>query len=92
MKHFELTDDKIQVYGRTLSRIRALRDIPCQNVKKGDLGGYIETLENLADEAWVSGEARVFGKAWVSGDIKLERGYWGGKGIEVTGIEGLERI
>ena len=39
-------------------------------VKVGDLGGYIERVENLAAEgdAWVSGDARVSGDAWVYGD------------------------
>ena len=39
-------------------------------VAKGELGGYIEKEKNLSQEgdAWVSGDARVYGNAWVSGD------------------------
>ena len=76
-KHFELTDDKIQHNGRTLYRIRALKDIPIQHVKKGDLGGYVESLKNLdnnawvSDNAWVFGDAKVFGNADVFGDAKV---------------------
>lgn len=40
MKKFELTNETIEYLGRTLHRIRALRDF--SNVKAGDLGGYIE--------------------------------------------------
>ena len=49
------------------------------DVKKGDLGGYVEKEDNLSHsgDAWVSGDAevfgdaRVFGDAWVSGDAEV---------------------
>ena len=44
-KHFELTNDTIIRYGRTLYRIRATRDLPDHDVKAGDLGGYVERLD-----------------------------------------------
>ena len=71
MKHFKLTDDKIQHNGRTLYRIRALKDIPIQHVKKGDLGGYVESLKNLDNNAWVSDNAWVFGDAKVYGNARV---------------------
>ena len=64
-KKYELTNETQVFFGRTLYRIRAL--ISFGNVKAGDLGGWIEKEENLAQDgdAWVSGDARVYGNAWV---------------------------
>ena len=61
-------DDTVTIAGVTLTRIRALRDIPEANVKAGDLGGYLEKEENLciSGAAWVSGEAQVSGEASIS--------------------------
>ena len=61
MKKYELTDETMEVCGRTLHRIRALRDIGT-NVKKDDLGGFIESESNLSqdDDGWVFGEAMVY--------------------------------
>ena len=47
-KKYELTNDSIEYDGVTLYRIKALRDF--NNVKAGDLGGYIEKEENLSHE------------------------------------------
>lgn len=40
--HYEFTGETIEYYCRTLHRIRAKKDIPIQNIKIGDLGGWIE--------------------------------------------------
>jgi carbonic anhydrase/acetyltransferase-like protein (isoleucine patch superfamily) len=56
---------------RTLYRIEALVDLPQYKVKKGDLGGYIESYNNLIDSAWVEGSAFVCGDAQVSGNAKV---------------------
>jgi hypothetical protein len=47
------------------------------NVKKGALGGWIETEKNLSQDgdAWVSGEAQVFGEAQVSGSARLSKAW-----------------
>ena len=75
MKKYELCPDrKITVFGKTLFQIRAL--ISFCDVVKGEYGGYIENENNLDqsgnawvyDDAWVSGNARVFGNAWVFDD------------------------
>ena len=58
-KHFELTDETIEVDGKTLHRIRCTRD--CKWANAGDLGGFIEKEDNLSDNAWVSDNARVAG-------------------------------
>lgn len=60
-KHFELTDETIEVAGNTLHRIRCTRD--CKWAKTGDLGGFIEKEDNLSGDAWVSGNAQVAGNA-----------------------------
>ena len=70
-KYELLKDDFIEIDGRKLYRIRALRGFG--DVRKGELGGYIEREENLshADKAWVCGNARVFGDARVCGDAQV---------------------
>ena len=72
-KKYELVqDDTIEVnsFGclKVLYRIKALKDF--NDVKKGDLGGYIEKEDNLSheDNCWISGDAKVFGNAQVSGN------------------------
>jgi len=68
MKKYEFTGEEQEVIGRTLRRIRAVRDFA--GVHSGDIGGWIESEENLshADNAWVSGDAWVYDNARVSGD------------------------
>lgn len=62
------TDISKQIFGSTLYRIEALRDF-CQ-VKKGDLGGWIEKEDNLSQSGncWVYKEAVVFQNAHVTGN------------------------
>ena len=77
MKKYELTEETFTVFGKTLYRIRAVRDFG--SVKTGEFGGYIEKEENLShfDNAWVCGDAWVFGNArvyddaWVSGNAEV---------------------
>lgn len=54
--------------GRTLYRIEALKDF--SNVKKGDLGGFVEKEDNLSQEGdcWVYEDACVYDDAKVYGD------------------------
>ena len=68
MKKFELTTDIIKRNGVTLYRIKSLIDF--EDVKAGDLGGYVEKEENLSQSgnAWVYGNAEVSGNACVSGN------------------------
>ena len=76
-KHFELTDETIDHDGyRTLYRIRATRDLPHHHVKAGDLGGYVESLKNLSDNAWVEGDSRVIGNAQVTGNALVYGDAW----------------
>lgn len=71
MKKFELTNETINIYGRTLYRIRALRDFGYVNA--GDLGGFVEKEENLSHDgkSWVFDNAKVFDDAQVFGDARV---------------------
>ena len=74
-KKYELTSETIETdEGITLYRIKALKDFG--NVNKGDLGGFIESEDNLSQEGitWVYDNARVFGDAKVFGNA-LVYGY-----------------
>lgn len=60
-RKYEFTGEIKKWIGRTLHRIRAVRDFG--DVKAGDLGGWIEKESNLSHD----GDAWVYGNAWVSG-------------------------
>ena len=71
-KKYELLQDQtIEWCGRTLYRIRALRDFGA--VHAGDVGGYIECERNLSQDgnAWVYDDARVSGDARVYGNARV---------------------
>lgn len=68
---YELTDETIDVSGTTLHRIKALKDFG--NVKKGELGGYVESEYNLSQigNCLVYGNARVYGNAELCGNARV---------------------
>ena len=68
-KKYELTNETVKGYGHTLHRIRALRDFG--DVKKGDLGGFIEKEDNLSHKGtcWVADDAKVYGSAKIDGNV-----------------------
>ncbi len=70
-KKYELTDNVINHNGRILHRIRALRYF--SDVKAGDLGGYIQTEDNLSHEgdAWVYNDAKVYDYAQVNNNARI---------------------
>jgi len=70
VKKYKLTNETIELRGRTLYRIKALIDF--NDVKKGDLGGYVEREENLSHrgDCWIYGNAQVYGYAQVFGNAK----------------------
>ena len=70
-KKYELTDETIDVNGHTLHRIKAIRDF--DDVKVGELGGFIEKEYNLSHDnnAWISDNAKVSGNAWISDNAKV---------------------
>jgi hypothetical protein len=71
MRKYEFTGETQTWDGRTLHRIRALRDFG--EVKAGDLGGWLESEGNLSHRGtcWVADEARVADHARVSGDAQV---------------------
>ena len=65
-KKFELIEnDSIEINGHKLYRLRALIDF--NDVKADDLGGYVESENNLSqmNDCWIYDNARVFGNACV---------------------------
>jgi hypothetical protein len=72
-KKYELLRDQTITLpgGERLCRIRALKDF--SDVKAGDLGGFVQSKRNLAQEgdAWIFGEARVYDEARVSENARV---------------------
>lgn len=70
-KKYILTDEIREFYGKILHRIQAVRDF--DNVKTGDLGGWIEKEENLSHEGncWIDGDAKAYGNALVYSDAHI---------------------
>lgn len=82
-KKFELTEEFIiNNSGIKLYRIKALKDF--SDVKKGDLGGYVQQERNLSqfgnawvcDDAQVCGNAQVYSDAWICGNAKVYGDAW----------------
>lgn len=77
MRKYTLTDETMEFHGRTLHRIKALKDLKGVDdiifVNKGDLGGWLESEDNLSqsNNAWVYGEAIVYDKAFVCDDARV---------------------
>lgn len=87
VKKYEFTGDTLEIEGRVLKRIVALKDFQIlgKTIRKGDLGGWIESEKNLSQEGncWVDDEARVYGNvyqeettvtgnAWVFGEAIIQ--------------------
>lgn len=81
-KKYEIVKSESIVHkGRTLYRIKALKTfcVACTAmsivVKKGELGGFVESENNLSQEGtcWIYGKAKVYGDAKVSdGAAKID--------------------
>ncbi|WP_208434759.1 hypothetical protein [Bartonella taylorii] len=83
-KKYELTDETIEVDDHTLYRIRALRDFG--DVKKGDLGGWVESEDNLSHEGncWISGGGAVFGGTRIRGGEHINSQFVSNKTYELS--------
>ncbi|WP_330167537.1 hypothetical protein [Bartonella grahamii] len=70
-KKFALTNETRVFNNQTLYRIKALRDFA--DVKAGDLGGFIESENNLSHDGncWVYDKACVYNNAHVSDNAKV---------------------
>src|SRR5260364_128896 len=86
-KYELLKEDCIEHDGRTLYRIRALRDF--EYVGTGQFGGYMERGENLSHEgvAWVFEDARACGDALVVGNARVTGNAWVYGSTQVCGKE-----
>ena len=81
MKKYEFTGETVVIFGVTFNRIRALVRIKNEffRVNPGELGGWIESEDNLSHEGncWVCGDAEVYGdakvcgNAWVGGNARV---------------------
>ena len=71
MKKYKLTTETLQFAGRTLHRIKAVKDF--DSIKAGAFGGWIENEKNLSqdDNAWIYGNAMVFDNAEVFDNAKV---------------------
>ena len=71
MKKYKLTTETLQFAGRTLHRIKAVKDF--DSIKAGEFGGWIENEKNLSqdDNAWIYGDAMVFDNAEVYDNAKV---------------------
>ena len=72
-KKYVLTEETIAIGAVTLHRIKAAKDF--HNVKKGELGGYVENESNLSHDgsAWVYEDAGVYGNARVYGEAGVKK-------------------
>ena len=77
-KKYELTNETMELIKEdgskvTLYRIKALKDFGFIN--KGDLGGWVESEENLSqeEECWIHNNAKVYDNAKVYNDAKVYR-------------------
>ena len=73
-KKYEILIDKehtINYYGRTLHRIRALKDF--DGVKKGDVGGFVQTEDNSSQygNCWIYDDAICMDNARVCNSAKM---------------------
>lgn len=73
-KKYEFTGEVSEIGCTEIYRIKALKDFG--NVKKGDLGGWIEKEENLSQRgsSWVYPNSIVIGHAEILGNAKV-KGY-----------------
>ena len=64
-------ENTIEFNGRTLHRIRALKDF--DDVKAGDIGGYVESEWNLSQYGicWIYDDAICMDNAWVCNSAKM---------------------
>ena len=79
MKKYKLLENgKIKFDGIDLYRIKALRDIINKKgkivVKEGELGGYIESENNLSHKGscWIYDNSKVYGDVEIKGNSKIK--------------------
>ena len=70
-KKYKLTEESINYCSKILYRIEALKDF--DDIKKGNIGGYVESENNLSQEGncWIYDNAKVFDSAKVFNNAKI---------------------
>ena len=70
-KYELLKNNTYNMNGKTLYRIIAIRTFG--DIKKGDIGGWIESEKNLSHKGtcWIHDDAKVYEKAKVCGDAQI---------------------
>lgn len=70
-KYELLKDNYINYCGKALYRIKALRDF--SNVKAGDVGGYVQSEDNLSHkgDCWIYDNVKVFNSAKIHDNAKV---------------------
>lgn len=68
--NYELVEDE-KTAEDGLFRIRAVKDLPGIHIRKGELGGRVEGLHNLAGGAWIYPEGSVRDSAVVHGNARV---------------------
>ena len=68
-KKYKLTDETMNLLGRTLYRIEALKDFG--DVKKGEYGGFVESEDNLSQNGncWIYNNAMVYDDAVIDDNV-----------------------
>ena len=81
--NYKLTENKKFFNGETLYQIECVED--CKYAKKGELGGYIASYDNLADGGWVHFDSCVCDTSVVKGYVS------GGFVAKNSVVEGVVR-
>lgn len=70
-KKYEFSEETLEVADHILHRIKAIRSF--SDVKKGDLGGWVEEESNLSHDGncWIYNNAKAFNNAKVYGDAVI---------------------
>ena len=70
-KKYDITEKYLQVNGTILHQIVALKDFG--NIKKGELGGFIRSEENLSQkgDCWVFDNAKIYDNAMIYGNASV---------------------
>lgn len=76
-RKYVLTDETKKLNGVLVHRIKAVKDFA--DVKKGDLGGWVESESNLSQEGdcWLYDYTAAYGGTIICGNGKIENIYSG---------------
>lgn len=87
---FNIENHTINIDGVNLYRIIALKDF--SDVRKGDIGGYVESYDNLSQEgnSWLYDSAKCYSNGKVLEDAKVKGNSLVYRGAIVKGIAEIE--